>query len=632
MSRFMELARGRTGLALADYVQLHRFSIDAPDEFWPLVAEFADVRFTTEPERVLDPGDSLRNARWFPGATLNVAEHMLRGDGQETVLVALTESGYRCALTRDELRQKTAALAQELQQLGVRQGDRVAAILPNGCEAVIAFLATASIGAVFSSCSADFGTQGLCDRFGQIEPRVLIGCSGYAYAGKTVDCMPVIEELRTRLTSVEHVILVTDADAARKTALDDEILLFDSLISAAAPIEQYEQLPFDHPLAILYSSGTTGKPKCIVHSCGGTLLQHLKEQMLHTDLSAKDTLFYFTTCGWMMWNWLVSGLATGARIVLYDGSPGYPTPARLFHLAEAEQVTVLGTSPKYLLTCEKAGVEPDHEFDLHALRTILSTGSPLPPQSYDWIREQFGRRVQLSSISGGTDIISCFALGNPLLPVYRGELQCAGLGMAVAIFDERGKALSDTPGELVCTKAFPSMPVGFWNDMDQQQYTAAYFSRFPGVWAHGDLAEATARGGFIIHGRADAVLNPSGVRIGTAEIYSPVLQLREVDDCVAVAQSWENDVRVVLFVVLAADVQLTAELQQHIGATIRRNASPRHVPAVILEVPEIPRTRSGKVVELAVRAVVNGDTVANLEAIANPQALEAFRDRAELRR
>ncbi len=629
MHRFMRFVAKANKQEIVDYAQLYRWSIDSPEEFWRLLASFTGVKFSKEPDAVCVSSAEMPDTKWFVGASLNFAEHLLRGRHDQIVLVGDDELGRRAELTRGQLRSQVASLAAELRAIGVREGDRVAAMLPNCPAAVIAMLATTSIGAVFSSCSPDFGAAGVLDRFGQIEPVVLFACDGYSYAGKSFDCRAKVREVSGALPTLKQLIVV----AFLQSEVDVEAIPgatdFDSLCMQAVEPE-YTSLPFDHPLVILYSSGTTGKPKCIVHGAGGTLLQHLKELVLHTDISAHDTLFYFTTCGWMMWNWLVSGLAAGAKIVLYDGSPVYPDESRLWRLAAEEGISVFGTSPKFLSACEKASLQIGQDFKLTNLRTILSTGSPLMPQSYDYVADQFNKKVQLSSISGGTDIISCFALGNPLLPVYRGELQCIGLGMAVDVFGADGTTTSDLAGELVCTQPFPSMPLGFWNDPDGKRYREAYFSEFPGAWAHGDMAELTARGGLVIHGRSDAVLNPGGVRIGTAELYNPVLAIDEIQDCVAVAQRWQGDIRIVLFVVLSDDADCDAELAKRIRNAVRSSASPRHVPAKILTVTEIPRTRSGKVVELAVRAVVHNEPVANLDAIANPDVLHEFQGRPEL--
>jgi acetoacetyl-CoA synthetase len=511
----------------------------------------------------------------------------------------------------------------------VGKGDRVAAFVPNCPEAIIAMLAAASRGAIWSSCSPDFGINGVADRFGQIEPKILFCADGYYYGGKYFDSMPTVRGLVERIDSIERVVVIPFS-GREPAAFDDLPATEWTEFAVPDAALTFVSLPFDHPLYILYSSGTTGVPKCIVHGAGGTLVQHLKEHVLHCDIGADDRLFYFTTCGWMMWNWLASGLAAGATLVLYDGSPFHDDGRVLWAMAAEEKITVFGTSARYIAAQEKAGLHPGRDFDLASLKSVLSTGSPLAPASFDYVYDAISADVRLSSITGGTDIISCFATGNPLLPVRRGEIQCLALGMDVAIFDDDGNPVSGKRGELVCTRAFPSMPVGFWNDPDNARYHAAYFERFPGVWAHGDYAEITASGGMIVHGRSDAVLNPGGVRIGTAEIYRQVEKLPEILESIAIGQNWKDDVRVVLFVVLRDGVALTAALEARIRKVIRDNATPRHVPAKIVAVAEIPRTRSGKIVEIAVRSVVHGDPVRNTEALANPAALENFRDLPQL--
>ncbi|MGB5410276.1 MAG: acetoacetate--CoA ligase, partial [Woeseiaceae bacterium] len=508
-------------------------------------------------------------------------------------------------------------------------GDRVAGFLPNCPEAIIAMLASSSIGAIWSSCSPDFGVNGVLDRFGQIEPKVLFACNGYYYNGKRFDSLPLIAQVVDSIASIEATVIVPFAgDDVESTAVRGGSAWSDFVV-AGADLE-WTPVAFNHPLFIMYSSGTTGAPKCIVHGHGGTLLQHLKEHALHTDISESDRLFYFTTCGWMMWNWLASGLASGATLVLFDGTPFFDDGHGLWKMAEREGVTVFGTSAKYISALEKAGVRPKDHYQLDALRAVLSTGSPLAPESFDFVYDAIGSDLQLSSISGGTDILSCFALGNPILPVRRGELQCRGLGMAVEIWNDDGEAVVAEHGELVCRKPFPSAPVGFWNDPGDTRYKAAYFERFDGIWAHGDFAELTPHGGIIIHGRSDAVLNPGGVRIGTAEIYRQVEKLDEIVESIAIGQNWQDDVRVVLFVVLREGITMDDELQSRIRSVIRSNTTPRHVPAKIIAVREIPRTKSGKIVELAVRSVVHGETVRNTEALANPKALEQYRGLQEL--
>jgi acetoacetyl-CoA synthetase len=517
-----------------------------------------------------------------------------------------------------------------LRAAGVGAGDRVAGFMPNLPEAIVAMLATTSLGATWSSCSPDFGIRGVIDRFGQIAPKVLFTADGYNYGGKTLDSIERIAGILESLPSVTCVVVVANVSPRPDLARLPSARHYEEFGGAGATL-RFERMPFDHPLYILYSSGTTGVPKCIVHGAGGTLLQHLKEHQLHSDLHPGDRLFFFTTCGWMMWNWLASALASQATVVLFDGSPFHPDEGVLWRLASEEHVALFGTSPKYLAALQKSGYRPIDRVDLAHLRTVLSTGSPLAHEQFDFVRDVIGADIQLASISGGTDIVSCFALGNPTLPVYRGELQCRGLGMRVEVFDDDGQPLQGQQGELVCTTPFPSMPIGFWNDPDGSRYRAAYFKRFPNVWCHGDFAVLTARGGLVILGRSDAVLNPGGVRIGTAEIYRQVEKLHEILESIAIGQDWDNDVRVVLFVRLRAGVTLDAALERRIRDVIRNNTTPRHVPARIVAVGDIPRTISGKIVELAVREVVHGRPVKNTDALANPAALEEFRDRPELR-
>ena len=611
------------------YDDLYQWSIDQPVEFWQALCDFCDVRFSRPADEVLiQPGD-MTTAKWFPGSELNFAEHLLRHSGDRAAIVFSGENGARSELSFDELRQAVAGIAQALRSAGVVKGDRVAGFLPNCPEAIIAMLATTSIGAIWSSCSPDFGINGIVDRFGQIKPKVLFCADGYFYNGKRHDCLESVKGVLEAIDSIECTVIA--AFSSQEFRIDDirAAVRWQDFARKDATLE-FTQVEFDHPLYIMYSSGTTGIPKCIVHGVGGTLLQHLKEHVFHQDIGSGDRLFYFTTCGWMMWNWLVSGLASGATIILYDGSPFFDDGRVLWKMAEDEKLTVFGTSAKYISALEKAGLRPKDEFKLPALRAILSTGSPLAPESFDYVYDAISADVQLASISGGTDIISCFATGNPILPVRRGELQCIALAMAVEIFNDRGESITNENGELVCTRAFPSMPVGFWNDPDNAKYHAAYFERFPGVWAHGDYAEITTRGGMLIHGRSDAVLNPGGVRIGTSEIYRQVEKLDEILESIAIGQNWDDDVRVVLFVVFREGIELDDDLRQKIRKVIRDNTTPRHVPAKIIAVPEIPRTISGKIVELAVRSAVHGEEVKNTDALANPGALEYFRDLAEL--
>ena len=631
ITRFANGVRERHGAPVGDYRALHRWSVEDPVAFWSEVWDFSEVVAAQRGDRVLCDGERMPGARWFPEARLNYAENLLRHRDEASAIVFRGEDQVNVELTFGELYERVSELAQALRAAGIRPGDRVAGYLPNMPEALIAMLASASIGAVWSSCSPDFGVQGVVDRFGQIAPRVLFGVDGYFFNGKRHDTLSRLPEVVARIPSLERVIVVPYTSSSPEVGTAPNIVLWDDFVAGLDPAPiPFEALLFDHPLFVMYSSGTTGPPKCIVHGHGGTLLQHLKEHRLHSDLRRGDRLMYFTTCGWMMWNWMVSALASGVTLLLYDGSPTWPDAGALFDFAQATGMTHFGTSAKYLDAIRKSGHRPADRNDLDALETMLSTGSPLAPESFDFVYESIKADLCLSSISGGTDIISCFVLGNPTLPVYRGEIQCFGLGMDVAAFDEQGRAVVGEKGELVCRRPFPSMPVGFWNDPDGSRYRSAYFEKFPGVWCHGDYVECTPRDGLVIYGRSDAVLNPGGVRIGTAEIYRPVEQLDEVIEGLVIAQAWEGDSRIVLFVVLKPGLELDEELQGRIRDRIRTNASPRHVPARVVQVPDIPRTRSGKIVELAVRNVVHGEPVKNQEALANPGALEYFRDRSEL--
>jgi acetoacetyl-CoA synthetase len=632
ITAFMEAAETVGGPAAgAGYAALHRWSVEAPEAFWSLLWDFAGVRASERGTVILEDGERFPGARWFPGAQLNYAENLLRRDDDRTAVIGLLEDGRRRTLTHGELFNEVSRLAAALRDAGVRAGDRVAGFMPNLPETLVAMLATASIGAVWSSCSPDFGVNGVLDRFGQIAPKVLFAADGYLYNGKRCDSLERLRAVSEAIDSIETIVVVPLL--AAQPALDGlrgAHRYGDFLVDGTPPLA-FAQLPFDHPLFIMYSSGTTGVPKCIVHGAGGTLLQHLKEHRLQVGLRPGDVFFYFTTCGWMMWNWLVSGLASGATLLLYDGSPFAAEGNLLLDAIDGEGINVFGTSAKFIAALEKGGKQPARSHDLDSLRTILSTGSPLSHESFEYVYRDFKADVCLSSISGGTDILSCFVGGCPVLPVRCGEIQAAGLGMAVEIWNDAGAPVRGEKGELVCTRPFPSCPIGFWNDADGARFRAAYFDRWPGVWAHGDYGELTAHDGFVIHGRSDAVLNPGGVRIGTAEIYRQVERIPEVLESIVIGQHWADDVRVVLFVVLREGCELDEDLCARIRRMIRDNTTPRHVPAKIVRVADIPRTISGKIVELAVRNVVHGEAVKNTDALANPEALALYRDLPELR-
>ena len=605
---------------------------------WRFCGVVADERPGREPwdevvtglDRMAPP-DCDRGPRWFAGARLNFAENLLRYQDQHPALVFWNEQGRQQELSYSRLVQEVARVAAALRAHGIVAGDRIAGFLPNLPETVIAMLATTSLGAIWSSCSPDFGANGVIDRFSQIRPRLLFCADGYMYAGKQIDSLGRVREVRERVPEIERVVVVPYVSSRPEIAAMPGAVLWAGWLEPfpPSPVPSFQRLLYDHPLYILYSSGTTGLPKCLVHGAGGTLLQHLKELVLHTDLRREDKIFYFTTCGWMMWNWLMSSLAVGATVILYDGAPFAPKTV-LWDMVEQEKVTVFGTSAKYLALAEKEGLVPGESHDLQSLRAILSTGSPLAGHSYDYVYSRIKPDLHLASISGGTDIVSCFALGNPIAPVWRGELQTRGLGMAVEIFDDAGRPVQDQEGELVCTRPFPSMPVCFWNDADGAKYSVAYFEEYPGVWRHGDWARLTRHDGLVILGRSDATLNPGGVRIGTAEIYRQVEQLPEVVESLVVGQEWEGDVRIVLFVRLRDGLTLDSSLSERIRQRIREYASPHHVPRKILQVQDIPRTISGKITELAVREVIHGRPVVNLDAMANPDALELFRELEEL--
>ncbi len=630
---FMDFVSKRHGLELRDWPALHRWSVERLEEFWVAVWDFCGVVAQTRGERVLMDGEKMPGARFFPDARLNFAENLLRRNDGSDAIVFRGEDKVRRRLSWRELHDEVSRMQQALAAAGVGEGDRVAAFMPNMPETVIAMLGAASLGATFTSCSPDFGIQGVLDRFGQVEPKVLVCCDGYFYNGKTVETLPRLAQIVKQLPSVARVVVVPYASGAPAAGTVERALAWREFLAPHPPGEvAFRALPFNHPLYILYSSGTTGVPKCIVHGAGGVLLMHLKEHILHCDVNPGDRVFYFTTCGWMMWNWLVSALAREATLLLYDGAPSLKGGRVLFDLAAEERMTHLGTSAKFIEALSKLGVEPRKTHALPALRTVLSTGSPLAPEGFDYVYGMVKEDLCLSSISGGTDLVACFAGGSPVLPVWRGELQTPMLGMKVEVFDDEGRPMPSGKGELVCTRPFPTMPLGFWNDPGDAKYRAAYYEKFPNVWRHGDWCERTVHGGMVIYGRSDTVLNPGGVRIGTAEIYRQVEKLDEVVEAIVIGQEWQSDVRVVLFVKLREGIALDEALVKRIKDTIRANTTSRHVPAVILQVADIPRTKSNKIVELAVRAVVHGQPVKNVEALANPEALEHFRDRPELSR
>ncbi len=645
---------GATGMAQfmhatghAAYAELWQWSVDQPEAFWSKIWDFCGAVGEKGEKILVDRNRSARDtapgaaggimlgARWFPEAGLNYAENLLKQRDDSEALVFWGEDKVKRRMTRAELSSEVARFQQFLIGVGVGEGDRVAGFLPNLPETLIAMLATTALGAIWSSASPDFGVQGVLDRFGQIEPKVLICVDGYWYNGKPVDCLAKNAEVVAKMPSLLKTVVVPYLNAVPENSqIANAISWSDTPAVDPEKSPIFKRVAFDHPLFIMFSSGTTGVPKCIVHCHGGVLLQHLKEHQLHSDVRPGDRLFYFTTCGWMMWNWLVSGLACGATLLLYDGSPFAAKGKVLFDYAAAEKMTHFGTSAKFIDAAAKLGLTPGKTHDLTTLRAMFSTGSPLSPEGFDWVYREIKQDILLASISGGTDIVSCFVLGNPVLPVYRGEIQCRGLGMAVDVFDDAGQPVRSEKGELVCAKPFPVMPVGFWNDADGKKYHAAYFDRFANIWCHGDFSELTAHDGIIIYGRSDATLNPGGVRIGTAEIYRQVEQLPEILESLVIGQDWppgkNDDVRVVLFVKLQAGHTLDAGLIERVKKQIKDNTTPRHVPAKVVQVEDIPRTKSGKIVELAVRNVVHEQPVKNVEALANPEALEFFRGRPEL--
>ncbi|HUV43584.1 MAG TPA: acetoacetate--CoA ligase [Dehalococcoidales bacterium] len=632
MTGFMDFVSKRYGKGLHSYDELYDWSVASPADFWASVWDYVEIRASEPCDTVIVPAEHMMYTRWFRGARLNFAENLLRYRDHRTALVFKGEAQEAVRITYAELYDSVARLARSLRQMGIKPGDRIAGFMPNMIETVVAMLASTSIGAVWSSCSPDFGIKGVLDRFRQVEPRVLFTANGYSYNGKVFNSLERVADILRELPSVERVVVVPYTEKEPDIRRVPKSIGYEDFLSRESGLEiAFEQLPFDHPLYIMYTSGTTGLPKCMVQGAGGVLLNQLKELKLHTDVRREDTIFYFTTCGWMMWNWLVCSLGLGATVVLFDGSPFYPDAGVLWKLAQEEKMTIFGTSARYLAEIENRGVKLGTEYDLGHLKALLSTGSPLSAESYEFVYRDIKSNVLLASISGGTDINGCFLVGNPIAPVYAGELQCRGLGMNVQAFDLEGNSVVGQKGELVCTAPAPSMPVRFWNDEGNEKYRNAYFDVYPNVWTHGDYIEITERGGAIIYGRSDAVLNPGGVRIGTAEIYRQVEGLDEVEDSVVVGQRWENDTRVVLFVKLAEGVSLTEDLIKKIRDTIRRNTTPRHVPAKVLAVDDIPYTINMKKVEKAVVNVIHNEPVPNLDALANPESLEYYRDIEELK-
>ncbi len=632
MTAFMRYLSRHYGAYMADRRDLHEFSVRVPEVFWPALWDFCGIRGEKGAPPYIADGDKMPGAKFFPHARLNFAENLLAEPNRNAAIVFWSEDKIKRKLSWEELKALVSRFQQFLTAHGVGVGDRVAAMLPNMPEAIAAMLATTSLGAIWSSCSPDFGVQGALDRFGQIEPKIFIACDGYYYNGKDIRIAEKVREIAAALPGAPLTVIVPLLGAAEEVAAGaGNAVSFEAALAPYAVRDiAYTRLPFDHPLYILFSSGTTGVPKCIVHSAGGVLLQHLKEQRLHCDLKPGEMLFYFTTLGWMMWNWLASGLASGATLLLYDGSPFHPGPNILFDYADAEGMSIFGTSAKYIDALRKAELRPRDTHRLDSVRMMTSTGSPLVPEGFDYVYDAIKPDIHLASMSGGTDLCASFVGGNPLAPVWRGEIQGPLLGMAVEVFDSDGKPLPSGKGELVCTRPFPSMPVQFWNDPDGSKYHGAYFARFDNIWHHGDFAEWTRHGGMIIYGRSDATLNPGGVRIGTAEIYRQVEKLEEVREAIVVGQDWDNDVRVILFVVLRDGLALDDALMTRIKQQIRNGATPRHVPAKIIQVPDIPRTKSGKITEIAVRDIVHGREVKNREALANPEALDYYQGLTEL--
>jgi len=629
MMDYMQLVNQKFGLSLKKYSQLYDWSIEKAEDFWGSFWEYSQIIHHSPYSQVVDDLGKMPGAKWFDGATLNFAENLLRYRDDKIAILFQGEDGTQSSLTYKELHDQVSRLAHSMREMGIVKNDRVAGFMPNIPETIIAMLATASIGAIWSSCSPDFGIKGVLDRFQQIEPKLIFAADGYLYNGKTIDCLSKLKKILTDLPSIKKTIIVPFAGDSNTNVIKNSMLWNDFLHKDSGDII-FEQLPFEHPLYIMYSSGTTGLPKSIVHSAGGTLIQHLKELKLHTDLTQNDKIFYFTTCGWMMWNWLISSLAVGATIVLYDGSPFYPDGTALLKMTDEVGITVFGTSAKYISSLESAGIKPKQISSFPKLRTILSTGSPLVEENFDFVYGEWKEDAQLASISGGTDIISCFALGNPILPVHRGELQCRGLGMKVESFDENGNTINNEKGELVCTQAFPSMPIYFWNDSNGKKYQSAYFDVYPNIWHHGDYLKINDFGGVKIYGRSDTTLNPGGVRIGTAEIYQTVERFNEVEDSLVISQPWQNDERIILFLKMKDRITLTNSLKTRVKKSIRESCTHRYVPAIIIAVEDIPYTINGKKVELAVKQVIQNQIVKNKDSLMNPNSLEFYKDMMEL--
>ncbi len=630
MNEFLNVIRKKYNQDIKDYYNLHQWSIENVADFWGEFWDYSQIIHSKKYDKVVDDQKKMPGAKWFSGARLNYAENLLRRRDNHPAIIFRGEDKVKKTITYKELFDEVHKVAEGLKRLGIKKGDRVAGFMPNMPETIIAMLAASSIGAIWSSSSPDFGIKGVLDRFSQIEPKIIFSADGYYFKGKIFDSQEKLKGILDKLPSVENVVMIKytgnlDLETMPKAMSWEDL--------AQPPKEEmtFEQLPFDHPLYIMYSSGTTGLPKSIVHSAGGTLIQHLKELILHCDLTENDVIFYFTTCGWMMWNWFISSLAVGATIVCYDGNPFYPAPDALLKMADELDISIFGTSAKYIASLEAAGVVPKEISDFPKLKAITSTGSPLSDESFEYIYNKWKKDVQLSSISGGTDIISCFVLGNPILPVYKGEIQCRGLGMDVDSFDENGNTVIGDKGELVCKSAFPSMPIYFWNDESGEKYKNAYFTVYENIWWHGDYIHISEHGGITMFGRSDATLNPGGVRIGTSEIYRVVENMEEIDDSVVVGQKFEDDERVILFVKLNNKFKLTDELKKKIASYIRSNCSPRHVPAIILDVPDIPYTINGKKIEIAVKKIIHGEEVKNKDALANPESLNYYKDRTELK-